>query len=107
MDYLFAFLVLFWLHFVADYPLQGEFLAKFKGSYDYLLFCHAVIWAGTISAGLVYLGLFAYWKVAMLLIGHFIIDMWKAQKPDKVNALTKDLWIDQALHMVQIITCLI
>ena len=107
MDYLFALLVLFWLHFVGDYPLQGEFLANFKGKYDYLLFCHAVIWTGTISAGLIYLGIFSYWKIAMLLIGHFLIDRWKARKINKEYALTKDLWIDQGLHMVQIIICLI
>ena len=104
---MFSLLVLVWLHFVADYPLQGEFLANFKGKYDYLLFCHCIMWAGTISAGLVYLGIFCYWKFAMLLIGHFVIDRWKARKENKTHALTRDLWIDQLLHMAQIGLCLI
>lgn len=104
---IFQFLVLFWLHFVADYPLQGEFLATFKGKCDYLLFCHVVIWTGAITAGLFFTGNYALWKVAMLLVGHFIIDRWKARKKDKTNALTEDLWKDQLLHMGQLLLCLI
>jgi len=106
-DTIFSFLTLFWLHFIGDYPLQSDFLANMKGKNDYLLLCHCIIWTGTISAGLVYLGLFAYWKVTMLLVGHFIIDRWKARKKDKKYALTFDLWLDQLLHIVQIGFCLL
>ena len=95
------------LHFIADFPLQGEFLANMKGKFDYLLFVHAFMWAGVISAGLVYFDLFAWWKVVMLLIGHFFIDRWKARKEDKNFALTRDLWIDQSLHLGQLLICLI
>jgi hypothetical protein len=38
-----------------------------------------------------------------LFIGHYAIDMKKAKKKDKRNALTKDLYIDQAFHLVQLI----
>lgn len=96
-------LFLFWLHFVGDYPLQSAFLAQMKGKYDYLLLCHSIIWAGLISLGLYLLGLLTIWKILFLLIGHFVIDRWKARKEDKTNALTKDLWLDQLLHMVQIL----
>ena len=99
--------VLFTLHLLADFPLQGEFLASVKGKYDYLLFCHAAIWTGAVSAGLIALGLFTWWKVVMLLVGHFLIDRWKARKEDKTYALTRDLWIDQSLHFVQLLLCLI
>jgi len=47
------------LHFIADFPLQGEFLANMKGKFDYLLFSHAFMWSGVISAGLIYFSLFA------------------------------------------------
>lgn len=104
---LLSIMFLVWLHFLGDFPLQGEFLANFKGKFDYLLFAHSVIWTGTISLGLVYLGLFDYWKVVMLLLGHFFIDRWKARKDNKTFALTKDLWLDQSLHMVQLALCLI
>lgn len=96
------FLFLVWLHMVADYPMQGEFLANFKGKYDYLLLCHSIIWAGTISLGLHLIGSLELWKVAFLLAGHFVIDRWKARKEDKINALTRDLWIDQWLHVWQL-----
>lgn len=101
---IFGFLV--FLHMLGDYPLQGEFLANFKGKHDYLLFCHCVIWTGCITAGLIYLGAFAWWKVIMLLVGHFFIDRWKARKKNKEKALTEDLWIDQFLHLLQLFICL-
>jgi len=91
---------LIFLHCLGDFPLQGQFLAENKGQNDYLLFAHSVIWAGTISAGLLYFGLFAMWKVLFLLIGHFIIDRWKARL--QVSG-QKSLMIDQGLHFVQIL----
>lgn len=96
-------LLLIWLHFIGDYPLQGNFLADFKSKNDYILLCHSIIWTGTISLGLHFLGLLNIGKVFFLLIGHFWIDRWKARKKDKSKALTRDLWIDQLLHMVQIV----
>lgn len=90
-------------HYIGDYPLQGDFLAQFKGTHDYILFCHAIIWTGCVCAVLGYFGVFAWWKVAFLLVGHFAIDRWKARKEDKTHALTRDLWKDQALHVAQII----
>jgi hypothetical protein len=99
-------LILIWLHMIGDYPLQGEFLAQMKGKNDYLLLCHSVIWTGCIVAGLMYLGVFTPWKAAFLLIGHFLIDRWKARMQDKTHALTVDLWTDQAAHLIQLIVCL-
>ncbi len=92
---------------LGDYPLQNDFLAKLKGKYDYLLFCHCMIWTGIVGMGLCYLNIFAWWKIGMLLIGHFFIDRWKARKEDKTHALTKDLYIDQGLHFIQLLLCLI
>ena len=91
---------LIFLHYLGDFPLQGQFLAENKGKNDYLLFAHAFIWAGTISTGLLYFGLFATWKVLFLLIGHFIIDRWKARLPVSGQ---KELLIDQTLHFVQVL----
>ena len=100
-------LFLVYLHFIADFVFQNDFQANFKGTNDYILFVHSFIWAGTISLGLSFLGVFALWKFLMLLVGHFIIDRWKARKKDKTYSLTKDLWIDQGLHVAQIGICLI
>ncbi len=90
-------------HYIGDFPLQGDFLAKFKGKSDYFLFSHALIWAGCVSAVLSYFGVFAWWKVAFLFSGHFIIDRWKARKEDQSHAFTLDLWIDQFLHFLQLV----
>jgi len=92
---------------IGDYPLQGEFLANNKSKYNYILFCHAVIWTGCIVFGLWFIGMFAWWKFIMLLVGHFIIDWVKCHQIDKNKTLTKDLWIDQGLHFIQLILCLI
>lgn len=99
MDLLF----LIWLHYIGDYPLQGDFLANFKGKYDYILLCHSIIWAGTICLGLYILGMLTLNKLVFLLVGHFWIDRWKSRKEDKSKALTRDLWIDQLLHIGQIL----
>ena len=90
-------------HYIGDFPLQGSFLAQFKGKFDYLLFSLALIWTGCISAVLSYFGVFAWWKFAFLFLGHFIIDRWKARKEDKSRAFTHDLWIDQFLHFLQLL----
>jgi len=90
-------------HYIADYPLQGEFLATIKGKLDYILFCHVIIWTGCVCAALGYFDVFSWWKAGFLLVGHFAIDRWKARKEAKTHALTRDLWIDQALHFGQVL----
>jgi len=42
-------------------------------------------------------------KVEFLLVGHVVIGSWKVRKKEKTNALTVDLWKDQALHFVQLV----
>lgn len=95
-------------HYIADYPWQGQFIASMKGQYDYLLFCHCVIWAGCCCAMLGYLGLFAWWKLFMLFAGHMAIDRWKAHHVRRESeGLTRLLWIDQGLHAVQVVVAVI
>ncbi len=93
------------LHCVADYPLQGDFLANFKGKNNFILFVHSIIWSGVLWSGLFFLGRESVLIFPFLLIGHFFIDKWKCNRVDKSKALTTDLYIDQFLHMVQIAIC--
>ena len=96
------YLLLLLVHYIADFPLQGDFLGVQKSNYDYLLFVHCFIWTGCLVAALSYLGLFEWWKLAFLFVGHFVIDRWKARNPKKQEqGLTRLLWIDQALHALQ------
>ena len=74
-------LLIFGLHYIADFPLQGEFLAKMKGKRIYLLFSHSMIYATVLSMGLMFFNVFAVWKFFILLTSHMLIDGWKASKP--------------------------
>lgn len=109
-------LILYFCNLVLDYPLQDEFLKKYKSKNNYVLFVHCAIWAFGISIVLIPLNLFAWWKVIMLLVGHFIIDYWKChrlylKKEHRSSDIGKSdynaLYLDQFLHFVQILLCLI
>ena len=102
-------LILYVANLILDYPLQGTFLAEFKSKNNYILFVHCAIWALGLSVVLMPLGLFAWWKVIMLLIGHIAIDYWKCRglyKKWNIKDWTS-LYIDQLLHVVQVLLCLI
>lgn len=80
-------LLLVMCHCIGDYVLQNDFLAKTKGTNLYHLFVHCVL----------YLVPFAIvfgvdWKLGVLFISHFIIDILKA-KYQKIIYVT-----DQVLH---------
>lgn len=102
-------LILYVSNLILDYPLQGSFLAEFKSKNNYILFVHCAIWAFGLSVVLMPLGLLAWWKVIMLLIGHIAIDYWKCRglyKKWNIKDWTS-LYIDQFLHIIQVLLCLI
>ena len=102
-------LILYVANLILDYPLQGTFLAEYKAKNNYILFVHCAIWALGLSVVLMPLGLFAWWKVIMLLVGHIVIDYWKCRglyKKWNIKDWTS-LYIDQSLHIVQVLLCLI
>lgn len=86
-------------HFILDYPLQGEFLAKTKGSNWYSLLAHSIIYGLGMAFVFDMIGVYALWKVAVLCFSHALIDYKKATAIDKTIALTTYLYIDQALHI--------
>lgn len=97
---------LMWLlfaHYVLDYPLQGDFLAKTKGENFYSLFAHSMIYSLGICLTLFYtianinnIELTIIWMVIMLT--HMTIDFIKANATDKAKALTTYLYMDQLAH---------
>ena len=102
-------LILYVANLILDYPLQGTFLAEYKAKNNYILFVHCAIWALGLSVVLMPLGLFAWWKVMMLLVGHIVIDYWKCKglyKKWNIKDWTS-LYIDQAFHVMQVLLCLI
>lgn len=90
------------VHCIADYPLQGDFLANIKGKNFFLLMVHSWIWSGLIWISGTMFFIANITDFLVLLVGHMLIDKWKCSRKDKSKALTTDLYIDQALHMVQI-----
>lgn len=94
------FLALFMAHFVADFPMQGEFLATMKGKNNYLMFCHVMVYTAIICLVLWVVGIYAIWKFALLIISHFAIDYWKCHFAPWETALTMNLYVDQVLHFI-------
>ena len=80
-------LALVFLHFLGDFVLQGEFLAREKGRSSYLLLVHGVLYAGPFYL----LGLGPP-GVLIVFASHLLIDWGKAR------AHRYGLLIDQALH---------
>lgn len=125
------FIILYFANLVLDYPLQDSFIKEWKQKNNYILFVHCAIWGLGLSIVTFYLGLFAWWKVIMLVLGHYIIDYWKCRRVYKLfpkkkvlakphikgykDKYTKvpiisdiiSLYIDQFLHVLQIILCLL
>ena len=101
------FLILLFAHLLADYPLQGEFLATMKGKNVIVLFSHAGIWTGTIALAAYFLGFdIGYLDIALLFIIHAIADYLKAANKlwyKKFDSLKGGLLIDQLIHIFQIL----
>ena len=100
-------MTLIFAHLLADYPLQGEFLATMKGKNHIALVSHAGIWTGTILVAVHLLGYsVTLFDVASLFIVHTIADFLKA-KPvgiyKKLDTLKGGLLLDQSIHLFQIL----
>lgn len=101
------FLVLMFAHLLADYPLQGDFLAKMKGKNIIVLFTHAGIWTGCIAAAGYLLGFnVGYLDIMLLFTIHAIADYLKAANKlwyKKLDHLKGGLLSDQLIHVGQIL----
>lgn len=106
---IYIFLIMIMIHYVADFPLQGEFLGKHKGDSHYLMFVHCFIWTGIVSLGLYYFDLYSLWKLIFLFVIHFAADTWKSKHPilktpkyEFIDEKYKILYKDQIIHLIQI-----
>ena len=110
-------LIVFLAHFLGDYPLQNDFLAKGKSKSRYLLFVHCFIWASLVYVALSAFGLASPWKFFFLISIHGIVDEWKCRTFVGPRELKKTLgitmtglqafFVDQTAHALQLIVVLI
>ncbi|MFJ1122178.1 DUF3307 domain-containing protein [Bacillus thuringiensis] len=102
-----SFLWLLFAHLIADYPLQGDFLANVKGKNHIVLATHAGIWTGCIATAGYLLGFsIDYLDIFLLFSVHAILDYFKAANKGiykKLDALKSGLLLDQSLHVLQIL----
>lgn len=102
-----TFLILVYAHLLADYPLQGDFLASQKGDNFILLLTHAGIWSGTLALAGHLIGFdINILDIGLLFTVHLIADWVKATGKlwyAKMDELKEGLLIDQLIHLVQIL----
>lgn len=99
-----TFLTLVFVHLLADYPLQGDFLAKMKGQNLIALFTHCGIWTGCVFVAAHFLGLKFGGEVIFIMFGiHAVADYWKANGGyGKSDPFGWPLLVDQAIHIGQV-----
>lgn len=94
---LMLFLLLLFFHYLADYPLQGDFVARAKNPaepvpgvpYRHILFAHAYIHAGFVGfACWLFTGM--WWIMFLELAAHYVID---SQKCKGEITFAKDQWL--------------
>lgn len=98
MEILFGALLL--VHLLYDFHWQGDFIGAYKSKYLFLLFIHCLTYTLCIGAVLYWFNVLTYWKLALLLISHIVVDYWKCRLAPEETKLTKSLWIDQGLHFI-------
>lgn len=95
-------LILIWLHFIADFILQSDSMAKNKSKSNVWLLLHIIMY----SAPFLWFG----WLFALINgVLHFVIDfissritsrLWKQQK---VHLFFVVIGLDQALHVTSLL----
>ncbi len=100
------YLTLVFAHLLADYPLQGPFLAETKGRNPLTLVSHAGIWTGTIMAVGRWCGYEPRLFDVVTLFGmHAAADYAKARPRGiymRLSPLGAGLALDQAIHLGQL-----
>ncbi len=100
------FLALLLAHLLYDFHWQGPFIGEMKGKFWFILGVHALTYALCLWGVLYLFGMASWGKLIVLLVSHFAIDAWKARYT-KLPLLGVALWIDQGLHVVVMVMCVL
>jgi len=109
---LFIFLV--FVHFVADFALQSEFMAKYKQESWFIMTVHCIIWTGSIILALMWYkgfhhlsevsGLVSIW---LLYVGHYLCDSFKCYFINGTEWGKRNIkhlfHADQVFHLIQLL----
>lgn len=87
-------------HYIGDWALQSTFMGQSKGKLWMVMLSHCMVWTACICVALQYCNLFAVWKVVFLVIGHWVVDLWKCRKPNTPENW-KYIYPDQIWHLMQ------
>jgi len=101
--------LIFWLvfaHMIGDMSLQTSFIAQNKGKYFYLMFAHVMIYMGVIGIAFNLLGIFNWYAMLWIAVGHLAMDMWKSRQP-RDDAHFYQIYIDQGWHYFQLLVVII
>lgn len=107
MEFLWILLVTLTAHMVGDYLFQTEYLARNKGSSNYILLAHCVLYTfGVFFTGLIIYEIrLSFLALVILLISHIIIDYIKARGiSTKYIGEEKALFLDQTLHYLVLLS---
>ncbi len=94
-------------HLVGDFVMQTDFMAKMKGQNNFILLVHVTTWTLVCSVTLDLLHLFQWWHLPWLLGTHILMDWIKCHKMPAKDGLGWCLWVDQSVHVVSLLVCLI
>jgi hypothetical protein len=98
-----TYLILLLAHYLLDFPLQGDYLARTKASEPYSMIAHVMIYSLGIATVYYLLGIVSETTCIIIFFGtaiqHFIVDRWKAsqKEPKKWH-----IWVDQVLHIAML-----
>lgn len=98
-------LFLIFAHFIADWALQSDWVAKNKSEYSIVMMAHCMVWTGVMCFTLKQLGMYAPWKPAMLFGIHYVMDSVKCDYyknwPFEKYKDMRPVYIDQIVHIIQ------
>jgi hypothetical protein len=108
---LFAFLL--FAHFVMDFCMQSEFMSKYKGKLQFVMFVHVFVWTFAVCWMVTFFTSLSLWIPIFLFVGHGVADSCKIKliekegltdenDPDVLARLKFLFHVDQVWHLVQL-----
>lgn len=96
------FTLILFAHFIADTSFQPTWMLNAKKTNWYVMMEHCIVYTAIVSMVFAYLQGITLIEILFLIIGHYVIDSWKAHTAKDILDL-KYLYIDQALHITQLL----